>query len=374
MNSVNEIDATIRASAAPFKALALAHGFALAGIAAVPEDGAAPRALELGAWLQQGLHGPLEYMPATADRRVNIRTRFDWARALLCVALFYDGQPGGESGKDLSAHIARYARGRDYHRIFERRLKRLSAALIDAGLCTKAHYYVDTGPVLERAWAEAAGLGWTGKNTCLIHPRLGSFMLLAELVLDVEIEPDAPAVPHCGTCRRCMDACPTNALPAPGVLDASRCLVTWNIESGGRTPREFWEPQERWAAGCDICQEVCPFNAPQTHRAGRCGTGCAAAVAERCLWRDCASPCNCRTSTRPFEAARCAAWDLKACVWVRSPPPGMSGSEDCRPALLAAAGENDPGDRGARARGRWSAVGAAHGDGVGAELEVIYKE
>jgi epoxyqueuosine reductase len=296
--------------------------------------------LELGAWLRQGLHGPLDYMPATSDRRANIRARFDWARAVLCVALFYDGQPRGEKGQDLSAHIARYARGRDYHRIFERRLKRLSAALIAAGLCTKAHYYVDTGPVLKRAWAEAAGMGWTGKNTCLIHPRLGSYMLLAELILDTAVEPDAPALPHCGTCRRCLDACPTQALPAPGVLDASRCLVTWNIESDGRTPREFWEHQGGWAAGCDICQEVCPFNAPK--RIAPADTELAVPLPWQAL-----SLADCIAMQTPqfdaaFQGSTLRRLGLKGLRLGAITAAGNVGAESCRATLQAAAREADP--------------------------------
>ncbi len=245
------------------KALAAKHGFALSGVALVPESGAAPRAAELTSWIAKGLHGPLEYMPETQDRRSNIRARFEWAKSVLCLAAFYDGQERGRVGRDLSAHVARYARGRDYHRVFEKRLKLLSRELIDSGICTRAHYYTDTGPVFERAWAEAAGLGWTGKNACLIHPRKGSYMLLAEMILDCSPAPDAPEPFHCGTCTRCLDACPTQALTVPGVLDASKCLVTYNIELNGNTPRSMWNEQGKWAAGCDICQEVCPFNAPR---------------------------------------------------------------------------------------------------------------
>ncbi len=184
------------------KALTGKHGFALSGVAHVPEDGAAPGADALRAWLFNGHHGPLDYMPATELKRGNLRARFAWARSVLCLAAFYDGRAQGEKGRDLSAHVARYARGRDYHRIFEKRLKRLSQDLIASGICTRAHYYCDTGPVLERAWAEAAGLGWIGKNACLIHPRKGSYMLLAELILDSAPAPDAEDKPepfHCGT-------------------------------------------------------------------------------------------------------------------------------------------------------------------------------
>ena len=242
------------------KELALEHGFPLHGVALVPADGGAPREAHLGEWIARGLHGPLQYMPETQDRRRNLHIRFPWAKSILCLGAFYEGCTRGKIGRDLEAHVARYARGRDYHRVFEKRLKLLSKALLQAGLCEHAHYYTDTGPVLERAWAERAGLGWIGKNSCLINPQRGSFFLLAEMILDCDAAPDRPATPHCGSCRRCIDACPTQALSASGELDAQACLVTWNIELNGRTPRELWEKQGAWAAGCDICQQVCPFN------------------------------------------------------------------------------------------------------------------
>jgi epoxyqueuosine reductase len=242
--------------------LAAENGFPLHGIAHLSEDGASPRAAGFTSWLEKGFQGPLDYMLASRAARENLKVRFPWARSVLALGAFYDSRPLGKSGQDLAAHVARYARGRDYHSIFERRLKKLGSELIARGVCTKAHRYVDTGPVLERAWAEAAGLGWIGKNTCLIHPKLGSFFLLAEIIMDTQPEADAPQSDHCGTCRRCLDACPTQAFPAPGVLDANRCIVTWNLELRGNTPPETWPQQGEWAAGCDICQTVCPYNAP----------------------------------------------------------------------------------------------------------------
>lgn len=243
--------------------LASTHGFALHGIALIAADAIAPRTEAYGRWLDQNFHGPLDYMLRSQPARSQASTRFPWARSVLALGVFYDGMPRGEAGTDLIAHVAGYARGRDYHKIFERRLKKLTADLIARHVCTRARAYVDTGPVLERAWAERAGLGWIGKNACLIHPRLGSFFLLAEVLMDCEPEPDAPATSHCGTCRRCLDICPTQALVAPGVLDAQRCLVTWNIERRGDTPAAMWEAQGTWAAGCDLCQTVCPYNAPR---------------------------------------------------------------------------------------------------------------
>ena len=224
--------------------------------------------------------------------------------------------------------------------MFEKRLKKLSTALTEAGLCAKAHYYVDTGPVLERAWAEAAGIGWTGKNTCLIHPRLGSFMLLAELILDVAVEPDAPSVPHCGTCRRCLDACPTGALPSPGVLDASRCLVTFNIESSGRTPREFWEAQQNWAAGCDICQEVCPFNSPR--RIAPADPELATPLPWQSLTlRDCIGM-TLEQFDAAFQASTLRRLGLKGLRLGAMTAAGNVGADDCTPALKNAVTETDP--------------------------------
>ena len=244
-------------------ALAESHGFPLRGIAHVPESGAAPRAESFVRWLERGFDGPLDYMRQSRDLRIDVRKRIPWARSILALGAFHDSGQSGRRGRDLVAHVARYARGRDYHRIFEKRLMNLALALRRAGVSSRTHWCVDTGPVLERAWAERAGLGWIGKNGCLIHPRLGSFFMLAEIVLDSVPDPDAPAIPHCGTCRRCLDACPTQAFPEPGVLDASRCIVTWNIEQRGQSPEHTWTEQGEWAAGCDICQTVCPFNAPR---------------------------------------------------------------------------------------------------------------
>lgn len=245
------------------KALAAENGFSLSGIAWVPADGQTPHAEHFSTWIERGNQGPLDYLVSNKNTRIQLHSRFPWVRSVLALGAFYDGAARGEIGRDLSAHVARYARGRDYHRIFEKRLKKLGAALIAEGLCTRAHRYVDTGPVLERAWAEASGVGWIGKNTCVIHPKLGSYFLLAEILLDAALEPDAPALNHCGTCTRCIDACPTQAITAPNVLDARRCLVTWNLELKGETPKEMWPQQGEWAAGCDICQSVCPYNAPR---------------------------------------------------------------------------------------------------------------
>lgn len=258
------------------KELAREHGFPLVGIAAVPADGAAPGAGIFQDWLARGLHGPLDYMAQSAPQRTNLHERFPWARSVLCVGLFYDGREAEamragspQSVNDaLLTHVARYARGRDYHLVFEKRMKALARAMIAARHCGRAHWYVNTGPVLERAWAASAGLGWIGKNTCLIHPVHGSYFLLGEIILDAELAPDALLPDRCGTCRRCLDACPTGALRAPRELDAARCISTWTLEMKGELPSADAVPLHGWVAGCDACQTVCPFNASQRATAG----------------------------------------------------------------------------------------------------------
>jgi epoxyqueuosine reductase len=236
-------------------------GFQLCGFARVTEP--TPRADIFHTWLLNAHHGPLGYLRKDEGVRANARTRHAWANSVISVASFYDGSEQGTPGEHLAAHTARYARGRDYHHIFKRRLKEFGRGIVRDKLARRASCYVDTGPVLERAWAERAGVGWVGKNACLIHPRLGSFMLLGELFVDVELGPGEPLPNHCGTCTRCLDACPTQALVAPGVLDAARCLTTYSIELRGEMPRELWEISGANAVGCDICQTVCPFNDPK---------------------------------------------------------------------------------------------------------------
>jgi len=260
-NQTGVVSLTPARQNATAKALAARMGFPLSGIALVPADGIAPRAAALASWLEHGFHGPLAYMQKTQLERSRLWTRFPWVRAVFALGALCDGR-AGQAGR-LSYHIARYARGRDYHLVFQKRLKQLACALVAEGVCSRAHWHVDTGPVLERAWAETAGLGWIGKNASLIHPRLGSFFLLAEILMDSTPAPDVPIPNRCGTCRRCLDACPTHALVAPATLDARLCLATWNIECRGAMPPELWPAQREWVFGCDTCQAVCPYNAPK---------------------------------------------------------------------------------------------------------------
>ena len=159
------------------------------------------------------------------------------------------------------AHIARYAWGEDYHEVIGRRLKSLVAWMREStSEMFDARAYVDTGPVQERAYAQRAGIGWIGKNSCLIHPTLGSWTFLAEIVCTLEFEADPPSFDQCGTCSLCLEACPTGALVGPGVLDSRRCVSYLTIEHRGDVPDELAERFGSWVYGCDICQEVCPWN------------------------------------------------------------------------------------------------------------------
>lgn len=242
---------------------ALEVGFDRAGIATLePQAGAGSSFLRR---LERGLFASMSWLGRRPGRRVVPASVLDGARSALCVALHYhplEGEP--EPAGDLWPRVARYARGDDYHGLMERRLRRLSSRIREAFPGTGARPYVDTGPVLERALAARAGLGAVAKNTQLLD-RSGSWFLLGELFLTLELEPSEPlAEDLCGDCRRCLEACPTGALPEPYVLDAERCISYWTIEHRGKLPEQARTMVGDWVFGCDICQEVCPWN---EHRA-----------------------------------------------------------------------------------------------------------
>jgi epoxyqueuosine reductase len=226
------------------KAAAYGLGFDLCGIASLsPPD----TAEQFDAWLEAGYHGEMAYL--ARRRQVTEVTH------AIVVALDY-------GGKSPDGPVARYARGRDYHDVMLERLGELHRWIeteVGHGITGKA--YVDTGPILERDLARRAGLGWFGKNTMLIHPRLGSFFFLGELLLDFPLVSDEPfAAEHCGTCTRCLDACPTQALVAPGVMDARLCISYLTIELKGAIPEALRESIGGHVYGCDVCQDVCPWN------------------------------------------------------------------------------------------------------------------
>ncbi|MCB9682927.1 MAG: tRNA epoxyqueuosine(34) reductase QueG [Alphaproteobacteria bacterium] len=237
------------------EALAHAHGFTTVRCAPV---GPTPHGAAFRAWLDAGHHGSMGWLDQQVDVRLDPRTRLPTARTALVLAVHHHHRrppdPGGRTGL-----VARYAWGRDYHNLVGKRLKRLRRALADLGVASWGG--VDTAPILERSWAAAAGLGFTGKNTVQILPARTSWMLLAVLFLDVDLTPDTPLRDHCGRCRRCLDACPTDAFVGPRDLDARRCIAYWTIESRALAPRPLRAGIGRWVFGCDVCQEVCPHNA-----------------------------------------------------------------------------------------------------------------
>jgi epoxyqueuosine reductase len=206
------------------------------------------------------------YMERRIDSRLDPAQVFPGARSVLCVALQYhplsgeDGERQAEPRGDLWRRVARYARGRDYHEVMAERLKALEARVCEAFPGCETRRYVDTGPVLERELAARAGLGAIGKNTLLLHPEAGSWFLLGELFLSLDLAPDQPLADLCGSCTRCLEACPTGALPEPYRLDSNRCISYWTIEHRGPLPAEARRMVGGWVFGCDVCQEVCPFN------------------------------------------------------------------------------------------------------------------
>jgi epoxyqueuosine reductase len=263
------------------RSLALALGFDLAGVAPA---GRTPGAERLEAWVAASYDGSMAYIARRLEERLDVRRVLEGARSVVCVALAYgpaaaaaeadpaegrlDDGPGGKGGPAVG-RVARYAGGEDYHAVLSERLAALGYAL-EALACAPVRWraYVDTGPIQERAFAARAGLGWIGKNACLIHPRRGSYLLLGVLVTDLDLEPDDPEPDHCGTCRACLDACPTDAFPEAFVVDARRCIAHATIEDSGPVPEGMRAGQGDWIFGCDVCQEVCPWNRGPESSAG----------------------------------------------------------------------------------------------------------
>ena len=234
------------------KAHAFALGFDLVGVA---ELGPADTAAAFEEWVSAGHAGTMGWLVSGAEKRRDTRLPRPGTSHAIVVALDY-------GGKEPSGPVARYARGDDYHDVMESRLRELHRRLErDAGRAIAGKPSVDTGPILERDLARRAGLGWFGKNTNLLNPRLGSFFFLGALVLDAALAPDAPFEDdRCGTCTRCIDACPTGAIVAPRRLDATRCISYLTIELKDEIPLELRDKIGELIYGCDICQEVCPWN------------------------------------------------------------------------------------------------------------------
>lgn len=243
---------------------ALAAGFDACGIAPAA---AFPELQFLREWLDRGYAGEMHYMHRTAERRADVRQVMPEARSVISLGVVYNTpQPYSTENADRSrAALARYAWGDDYHVVIEQRLHDLVERLREIGGGRfEARAYVDTGPVQERVYAQYAGIGWIGKNTCVINPELGSWIFLAAIICNAPLEPDSPALDQCGTCTLCLDACPTGALVEPHVLDSTKCLSYLTIELKGPIPAEHRTAVGEHAYGCDICQEVCPWNLSPT--------------------------------------------------------------------------------------------------------------
>jgi epoxyqueuosine reductase len=235
-------------------------GFDLCGIAPAA---AFPELAFFRDWIDRGYAGTMGYLPRTAARRADVRNVIPSAKSVIVTGTIYNtAKPYSTERADrATGEVARYAWGRDYHDVLGRRLGDLLGWMREEhGEPFEARAYVDTGPVQERVYAQYAGLGWIGKNTCVINAEAGSWILLAEIICSLPLEPDAPALDQCGTCTLCLDACPTHAFEGPHVLDATKCISYLTIEYHGEISQEHHTAIGNHLFGCDICQEVCPWN------------------------------------------------------------------------------------------------------------------
>lgn len=215
----------------------------------------APR---LEQWLANNYHGKMAYMANHFDKRLDPRLLEVGTKTIISLLLHYT--PEKQQPKD-APQIAKYAYGQDYHFVIKDKLKQLLLELRQSIGEIQGRAFVDSAPVMDKVWAKKSGLGWIGKNTNLIQPKNGSFFFIAELFVDLQISPDGPIKDYCGTCTRCIDACPTDALATPYVIDGSKCISYLTIElKDADLPSEFKGKMENWAFGCDICQDVCPWN------------------------------------------------------------------------------------------------------------------
>jgi epoxyqueuosine reductase len=243
------------------KRKAIALGFHRVGIAAIPtEISTAEQNVRgsLQSWLSEGYQADMAWM--NNPKRQDIRAVMPEAASMICVALNYYTDHQRPTGPDY-AKIARYGWGRDYHRVLTKKLKQLLAWLRSQEPTITARLYADTGPVQDKFWAQQAGIGWNAKNGNVISREYGSWIFLGEIITNLDLTPDQPHAAHCGTCTRCLDACPTEAIREPGVVDANRCIAYHTIENRAeRLPSAIASNLQNWVAGCDICQDVCPWN------------------------------------------------------------------------------------------------------------------
>lgn len=238
------------------KEKAFALGFHQVGITTIEAETTDEATTNLKGWLEQGYHAEMKWMEN--PRRFDIRSCMPEATSVIAVALNYYTPHQRPQGKEY-AKISRYGWGRDYHKVMNNKLKALTHWLETESDGVKARYYADTAPIQDKVWAQRAGIGWIAKNGNLITRKYGSWVFLGEILTNLVLTPDKPHTAHCGTCTRCLEACPTHAITQPFVVDANRCIAYHTIENRGEDIPENIT-LDGWVAGCDICQDVCPFN------------------------------------------------------------------------------------------------------------------
>lgn len=209
-------------------------------------------------WLKSGSHGEMSYMENHFDKRLDPRILVDGAKSVVSLLLNYF--PDSNEQEEGAPKISKYAYGEDYHFIIKDKLKSLFQFIQDEIGEVGGRVFVDSAPVMDKAWAKRSGLGWMGKNANIIHPKHGSFFFIAELIIDLELEEDGPIKDYCGTCTKCIDACPTGAIVEPYKIDGSKCISYLTIELKNQIPEEFKGKMDNWVFGCDVCQDVCPWN------------------------------------------------------------------------------------------------------------------
>ena len=232
-------------------------GFSYVGIAKAKR--LEEQAYQLEEWLNRTYHGRMKYMENHFEKRLDPSLLVPGAKSV--VTLMYNYYTDQKQSDSSAPKIAKYAYGKDYHFVIKDKLRELLDSIQQHIGAVSGRCFVDSAPVMERQWAARSGLGWTGKNTLLIHPKVGSFFFLAELIIDLELEADGPIKDYCGRCTRCIDACPTEAISPQGyLLDASKCIAYLTIELKEAIPNEFENKMDNWMFGCDVCQDVCPWN------------------------------------------------------------------------------------------------------------------